>query len=165
MKTIVATFLVASFCFQLEAQSFSTVETDRKSNSLYLELFGNGIGYSLNYERKINFPKKERVSVGLRVGYSYFQYNFFGRRTFSTIPTEVLFLYGKKFCIETGIGYAFNFADEWYNVSFRLGFRYQAPEGLIIRLAPLYLYYIDYEYDSNNSAGIGYFGISIGYSF
>lgn len=136
-------------------------------NSVYVELLGNGILGSLNYERI--FWQKNNWRMAGRIGISafpnldkdsdnlkYFQY---------TVPTELSLLYGKnRHFLEFGAGVTLGFMDrlmftykrtteingvrvtdtdehhERYTIlvpMFRLGYRYQGKNGFLFRFGLL----------------------------
>ena len=136
-------------------------------NSIHLELLGNGLIYSLNYERIIveNF--------GARLGIGYWQVNESGgdnKTTLMTVPVMVNYLLGSKSSkLELGVGICYiNYSEateEFLGVdeSATLGtatfaYRYQRPEGGIMFRAgvtPLF-------------GSIGFqlwFGVGFGYAF
>jgi len=60
-------------------------------NSVYLELGGNGLWYSVNYDKI--FSLKEKVGFSGRIGFSYLQ----SQDTISIIiPVTASYLFGKK---------------------------------------------------------------------
>ncbi len=71
-----------------------------KKNDIYLELLGNGIGASLNYERQLN----NNPSLGVRLGLGYYS----GTEQFRvSIPIGVNYLFkigSKKSFLDAGIG-------------------------------------------------------------
>jgi hypothetical protein len=106
-----------------------------KKNSIYLEAFGNGIIYSMNYDHLFLMKKNPMMGVGARIGVSYGIYPFlFGSTiTLTTLPAEVYLSRGKKNCLELGLGYT-TLYDQYDYVGrgmVRLGYRYRAPGGFI----------------------------------
>ena len=135
--------------------------TDQRMNSVYFELGGNGGAYSFNYDRLLSFKNNRLVGLGVRIGFTYFEFGFFGATdTYKMIPTEVYVLYGRNKRIETGLGYNFNFGtNNWSDIVFRIGFRAQGRNGLLVRVAPGISYTLD------NNELLPAIGIAIGYSF
>ncbi|MDO1448259.1 hypothetical protein Q0590_18435 [Rhodocytophaga aerolata] len=111
-------------------------------NALYLEMGGNAYIYSLNYER-IFLPEKY-IKVGARAGISLLPKNNL-TAPYPIVPLEVLAFTGKRnHHFETGIGltpfvgyvtYAGARGSDYERerlqaaTTFRLGYRYQKPEG------------------------------------
>ena len=109
-----------------------------KKNTIYVELGGNAILYSINYDRLFNISNKFKLSSRLGIHYTNkvpLQYY----RTFC-IPVEVSGLYsffGRKHFIEIGTGLSYfnsydritNHTEDILIVALRLGYRFQNPEG------------------------------------
>jgi hypothetical protein len=111
-------------------------------NAIYLEMGGNAYVYSLNYER-IFLPKKY-IKVGARAGISVLPKNNL-TAPYPIVPLEVIALTGKRnHHFETGIGLTPFIGYVTYDgargsdyererlqaaTTFRLGYRYQKPEG------------------------------------
>lgn len=136
----------------LELETDSIVTT---KNAIFLELGGNGIFYSLNYDRL--FPISEKVNISSRVGIHYtngFPLEFY--RTMA-VPIEVSGLYSihqNKHFIEIGAGITYLnnhdlFVNQTENIlacSFRAGYRFQNPSGgffFKIGFVPLYDFYVE----------------------
>jgi len=121
---------------------------DINRNSVYAELGGNAGEFSLNYDRL--FPLGEKTGIITRGGIGAF-----------IVLAETNFIYGgPKHFVETGIGFATNF--NFTIMDFRLGYRFQAFNGFVLRLAPLLDYNVFNESDKLWSVR---YGISLGYSF
>jgi hypothetical protein len=56
--------LRTSFCISLSLLSFTTQGQEIKKNHLFIELFGNGLVYSVNYERTLPRTFTARIGVG-----------------------------------------------------------------------------------------------------
>ena len=159
----------------------------KKKNAIYLEALGNGVFYSVNYDR-ILFNQKQSA-IGIRVGYSYvplfnFSDGFFG--SVNQVPVELNFIYTQKKLFEKlgireelGIGATYQRSVDNTNSDFpdmhkyclgflRIGIRYQRTNaGWFYRIAfTPNIYSID---DDANPNGAFYFfpygGISFGRSF
>ena len=148
MKKSIA--LVALF---LASQLISHAQTIKK-NSVYVEVFGNGFVYSVNYDRII--PLSDQLKLAPRVGFEYLAQ----KKTYSPIygqfhiPVELNLLWAKraqsKNFVETGLGLTLLSTPTVYDFSsvngaeptgyplsfrmariglFRAGFRHQKPEG------------------------------------
>ena len=147
-------------------------------NSVYIELGGNGVLYSLNYDRF--FEISNRLKASCRLGFHYSEnLNDNGNR-FIGFPIEISGLYSifkNKHFLEIGTGLTFmndndfsmdNKAQVFIWV-LRAGYRYQKPEGgLFLRLGftPMYDFYV-----MNPMSHIDYHswflfgGVGIGYTF
>lgn len=125
-------------------------------NSFYVEILGNAGVISLSYERMLPLGKK--TGLGFRVGVGYAEA--------LTVLGEVNFLYGKfKNYFEAGLGYtnALNHPDQWATI--RIGYRYQAKKGFLLRVAPMYIYNFERLNGNDDVFGGFWAGASIGYSF
>lgn len=163
MRALAVVLMIVCLCGTAPATS-PTSPTSQ--NSVYLELLGNGLLYSLNYDRLIT------ESIGLRVGVSYQKPN---SEEIVTVPIMIQYLTGSgNSKLELGIGVclvsqpdrsSFSFLDDDKEFegsgalgTATIGYRYQrADEGLVFRagFTPLF-------------GSIGFWplaGISIGYGF
>ncbi len=162
---IIHTFVKAQDTVYLkkEAKQESTY-TDRPPQVLYAELYGRGLIYSINYDRRFN---KHTTGAGFSAGAGVFGGSGF---TIVTIPVSFNYLLGKKGkYFETGIGATYingsikNIFDEpshgstWFG-TLTAGYRSQPIKGGFCFRAGL-----------NIIAGSGYFGpfpyVSFGYCF
>jgi hypothetical protein len=188
MKKSIA--LVALF---LASQLISQAQTIKK-NSVYVELLGNGIVYSINYDRLITLNK--HLKLAPRVGFEYLPQKKTYVPTYGQfhIPIEVNLLWAKraqsKNFVEAGFGLSlFSMADKYdfssvngteatgYPLSYRMariglfraGFRHQKPEGgLMYRVGIMARISQDDFSDSKVSDDLFYRlwpGLSLGYSF
>jgi hypothetical protein len=142
MKKTILIILFASISF-ISIFAQENIENKKTAkNTIFLELLGNSIWYSLNYDRIVFSEKSFKISG--RIGASYmppsihFMAHEYDFKTFS-YPLQVCFIYGKKHHIEIGTGYTFIF-DEYKDDIFKiyntpnkytisLGYRYQIQEG------------------------------------
>ncbi|WP_224999287.1 hypothetical protein [Cesiribacter sp. SM1] len=151
------------------------------NRALYLELGGNGIYYSVNYEQI--FFQKGSFRAAARIGVSAAPRRVAAKNYFSaSIPLEVTAFWGRKnHFAELGVGYTpwllpdtrFNLSRaeleyESYKVTsivpFRIGYRYQKSEGgFFFRIA--YMPTLDFTADRNSALVPLFGGISIGKSF
>lgn len=161
----------------------SNSETLIPKNSLYLEIGGNAGYYSFNYERIIY--RKGVFDFGARVGIAILPHKI-GSKTYweSLVPLELIGLLGRsKHHLEIGLGYTQSYAavakpsttsigfgfdnyDYGSAMFFRIGYRYQKPEGgLLFRigLTP----YIDFANGGREEKTFVpiFAGISIGKNF
>ncbi len=123
---IIAIFLVMSF----PQNSFAQQSRRSAYNSVYLELLGNGVFYSINYDRM--FSK----SMGGRIGIMWITD---GDDSFSVLPVMANYLIGKgKHKLELGLGalvvFAFgpaaeNEVDSGIRGTATVGYRLQPPDG------------------------------------
>ena len=126
----------------LHGQSKSLYQKiDTLKNQIFIEIFGNGIKYSVNYERRLT--NWTQLNIASRFGLGYYPFNY---QTFS-VPVEVTTFWGSdREFIETGVGFSFCSQEkailirmdsnesskntrEQMLVTFRFGYRYQKPNG------------------------------------
>ena len=138
-----------------------------KPNSLYIEIFGSGGLYSLNYDRLFT------ENIGARIGFMYFAADwlgFFSDLEMFLIPSTLNFFIGTgKHKLELGAGPVIIFGSTgifgsdqvsgsgvaWTG---RIGYRYQQPNGGFmwkIGFTPLF----------GNGVFQPWDGISLGFSF
>ena len=137
-------------------------------NSVYCELGGNGLYYSINYERLI--LKSKIANYGLRGGIAFFTINT--NRDLLSFPFEFNIIFGQnKSHIEFAPGYTLiheHQVDEknWGSILFlRLGYRYQKGSGGFVFRAG-FTPYTDFLIDYWDTPQLSlWFGISAGYSF
>lgn len=154
-----------------------------KPNAVYLELFGNGILYSFNYDRVISSNGKLKFST--RVGFSYVDIDLFDDIRGAVIPIEFLGWIGNKGHLEFGTGLSSQFVqindvsilgqpEEYSSNAFyltgRLGYRLQKPDGgFLFRIGFVPMILLSESTTSNNpnerSEFVPWFGLSFGYSF
>lgn len=148
-------------------------ENNIKKNSVYLEIAGSGLLYSVNYDRLLIIDNKMRFSTTVAVWYiphiesiSDFKYMIGSSVGFNT-------LFGKQtHFAELGINFAYmnmkDTEDNIYHTAYlpiRLGYRYQKDDGgLFLRasLMPIIAIYQDadaeflYPVTPHFSIGVGY---------
>ena len=140
MKTFILTVLLTGL---LSSLSFSQTNITAP-NSLHLELLGNGLIYSLNYERMIV------ESFGARIGIGYLQVKEIDgddQASLTTVPVMVTYLLGSKSSkLELGVGICYiNISadiEEFLGVeesetlgTATFGYRYQRSDGgLLFRI-------------------------------
>lgn len=140
-----------------------------KKNNVFLELGGNGLSYSLNYERNIWDSYKNNFSM--RIGFALYK----DPKTEFTLP--ILFNYNRSLSknkihhMELGIGTTLNSDYSLYDefiinpfISGQIGYKYIKNHFLFrMNYTPLI------EVDNGRAYLLGLFyiwgGISIGYSF
>lgn len=125
-----------------------------RKNSLYFELGGNGLLWSINYERII--PIKKKTAVFVRVGGNSFGSQVEEKTYLNLLFESGLLMGGPRFYFDPGIGYTW-YPSEGFNVFIiRAGGRFQGKKGLMMRLGLLV---------TDNSYGYISAGAAVGYSF
>ncbi|WP_316773138.1 hypothetical protein [Pedobacter frigiditerrae] len=185
IKRILASLSFIIFCINLSGAQ------EIKKNSLYVELGGNTVLYSVNYDRII--PLSTRFKLAPRVGFEYVPRNIKNGSTYGnwSFPIEVNLLYAKrsesKNFLEGGFGLSlFNIVDNYkYNndrteiidteiktakiTTLRLGFRHQKPTGGFMYRAGLLVRLSQDEFSKQRVGDDLFFviwpGASLGYSF
>jgi hypothetical protein len=137
-------------------------------NSFFVEVFGNGGLYSVNYERRF-----AEIICG-RVGFTRFSSDLYGYKTkITAVPVMVSYIPGKnKSHLEIGGGMLVgNDNDDSVSkiiadLTAFAGYRYQSPgNGLLFRIGFTPFFSLD---DSANYPDNGFFlsgGLSLGYHF
>ncbi len=148
----------------ISADQKPNTDIDRVKNVVYIELLGNGVSYSFNYERRL----ADRLWGRIGAGYTPV---LFAR--LAAFPVGVSYLIGKKSkFLETGLVTTFAYADvdalfdsedkEEFGVilSPTIGYRFQPQEkNLFFKIAftPLFTPFEKKFFPSG--------GLSLGYSF
>lgn len=151
--TFIALLMRAGAVF---AESQDSAMVNIRKNSIYLELGGNSLLYGLNYERV--WVANQQLAAASSLGYG-FSYDYIGVFNQTVIPFE-LKIYSrpyKKNHLEFGLGYTYYYekdkAPDLINgvlverskhsgrPFLRIGYRYTAPGGFLLRIAltPMYL--------------------------
>jgi hypothetical protein len=147
----------------LKAQDTDTktagIESIRK-NSLYFEILGNGVVYSINFERIIF--TREKTALFLRIGGNEYHGSSADTLSFNFIAAAGILYGGPWHYIEPGIGFTYfsGFPDRLVVMS--TGYRYQGRSGFTFRSTPMYIINSEKEDSFGNSLWIG---LSVGYSF
>ncbi|RZK55421.1 MAG: hypothetical protein EOO91_14155 [Pedobacter sp.] len=164
---------------------------ETKKNSLYLEIGGNGVLYSVNYDRII--PISTQFKLAPRIGFDYVPRNIKNAPTYGnwSFPIEANVLYAQsresKNFLEGGLGLSlFNIVANYkYNndkteiidtevktakiTTFRLGFRHQKPTGGFMYRAGLLVRLSQDEFSKQRVGDDLFFviwpGASLGYTF
>ena len=149
--------LLFSYCFS---------QNSFRKNTVYAEFCGNGINWSANYERQLG----NKPGLGMRAGLGYASSTEEFR---VSIPIAVNYLFDishQRSFIETGIGVTWA-EDRIWKTGFQpdfsgyepgyfasIGYRHQAPYGLMWRIAytPFFTKY---------RVGYLFLGLSAGWSF
>lgn len=140
-----------------------------RNNGVFIETFGAGGWWSVNYERKLFV--KAKIAFSLRAGVGTLNIRDF-RGVINpdiTIPTTVFFATGRKHGVEFGVGNTItnvvkqlNSSDKSrelrYHFHGSVGYRYERKSGFLFKIN--YVPIID-SYNSYQS----WFGAAIGYTF
>jgi len=160
---------------QITPAKKDTLENARiPNNSIYLELFGNSVFYSLNYERI--FINKNKFYLSGRIGACYLPVKIDDKRFVFPLLINGILHYNKRLHFEFGIGVTF-FSLREFNYNYypsspnyvfyenmlaivaNIGLRYQGQKGFLFRLGFTPLYSI------KGPRLLPWGGISFGYSF
>ena len=95
MKKYFLVIFLFSHCF-LAANALDSLKY--RKNSVFVELFGNGYFYSLNYERSIY--KINKMEFSARIGLNYYLLH-----NTTYVPVSIQGYYGKRSRLEIGMGY------------------------------------------------------------
>jgi len=134
----------------------SESQAQKYLNSVYAEILGNGLFYSINYER--NILSKEKIFLSPSIGFTSV-----GREA-TGIPVMMLAYFGgSNSTLETGLGYSGFYREQSFSnygvrdsrtffdhyVTGRLGYRYESPKGFLFKVAftPLYRFKSTYPYN------------------
>lgn len=139
--TSTKTFLKVHFAAFLLLLTLES-QAQKYPNSIHAEILGNGIIYSINYER--NIITKEKLFLSPSIGFTSI-----GREA-TGIPVMMLAYFGgPNSSLETGLGYTGLYRQEqylnyglWNKRSYfehyatgRLGYRYESPKGFLFKVA------------------------------
>ena len=180
------TLLLLLVCISIRCSCYAqdAAKTPNQSiskNTLFAEVWGNSIFYSINYDRILINQEKWKFTGRLGFGYYYVRDRKYSVLSF---PSEFTFLIGRsKHFFETGLGvsdYVETSSREYYYfpddkalhsvyLFCRFGYRYQRPQGgffLKAGLTPLVALTDAARYPFNYSEFFGVFGgVGIGYTF
>lgn len=162
-----AIILALTFSIVIKFTAFPQTSSLNKQNQLFLELAGNGLIYSFNYERLLT------ENFSLRAGFGFTPGFILVEGTFIQVPLNANYLVGNnnsKF--ESGLGVTlFSGTDAEFlglpadDISILfitgiLGYRYVSDSGFVFRIffSPLYS-------DDTDPNLIPYGGISFGFMF
>lgn len=140
-------------------------------NALYLELFGNGFAYTVNYERRLG------DDVWLRIGFERVTWNegglFTERKTrrMTAVPLMVSRLFGSRGGrLELGLGVVPNTLTG-ISATGTAGFRFQPQDGGILfkvgftPIYPFYAYESESEYEEDSRKFLPWLGLSLGWAW
>jgi hypothetical protein len=132
-----------------QSSSDTISKTSIRKNSLYYELFGNGLFFgSVNYDRIL--PVDRKFYMVIRGGLAFYEKPF--------LLAEVSGLFGsRKHFFDTGIGSStfFIINGDSPEIFLHAGYRFQGKNGLLLRVTPMYCL----------NKNFIWFGLSAGYSF
>lgn len=159
--------LVVALCLMVSTLDAGGQEIKAPKNSAYVEVFGSGGLYSINYERRINSNLYGRLGVANWTIASETE------TTLTTIPVMITYLWGEDknhFEISGGMLFGRKTEEDINHqildlIAF-IGYRYQPPDnGLVFRIGFTPFLSLDNEanYPDNNFYPSA--GISIGYHF
>ena len=142
---------VGSIHAQIESTDIDVSEK-YKPNLFYFELYGNGMGLSINYERI--FSQNGSINFCGRIGFSKINdpISGVGENDINVIPVEFLFFAGNNSHFEFGFGlttfYQMSNVSNAYKFAFvaipRIGYRFQKPNGhFVLRLGLTLPFYAD----------------------
>lgn len=138
-------FFLYSVAFSQKGQSLNIGK-----NSFYTEWYGNGIYYSVNYERIYYSQKDNRLHFAARLGCSTYPNVYFPHKWLYVLPLEINAIFGKReHKFELGIGHTLSTAKFYFYktdpqtyfrqmVLFtRFGYRCYIDGGVICRIGIL----------------------------
>jgi len=136
MKRMIQMSMMLCVCLlHMHAQPQAEDMPGPRKNSIFLEGFGNGIVYSLNYDHLFSMKKSPKIGIGARMGISIGTYQLlFGSSLMTTLPAEAYFSYGLENCLELGLGYTSIFEGKYFagRPTARLGYRFRGPGGFML---------------------------------
>lgn len=188
MKLLLILLLTACSLSYAQAQQDIPADVAPARHAVFLELGGNGMAYSINYDRLLTTSTWFRTTARAGVFAQWWRGGAFG------VPLEINGLIGKqKHFLEVGVGAMYSYGiegivykDDPYDpqgqdtydnysalhASGRLGYRFQKQEGgffLRIAYTPMARLITDnpyYEKDERVFGGFWHwFGLSVGRSF
>jgi hypothetical protein len=189
MKKLITGVLIFFCCGVTPAQE-KAAPAQMAKNTIYGELLGQGVIASLNFDRIFNTERKWMNSVSVGVLFHPEELSVIGLHETYGMPISYNWLLGKKsHHLDLGIGltpmFLYYKAMQYaFNLSPKIGYRFQKPEGGIffkataMAMADL-LHGIAIKYDGkwhhyyssmNNVLSMGlplipWLGLSVGYSF
>jgi hypothetical protein len=144
-----------------------------KASTIFLEIGGNAIVYSLNYDRRFFHHNK---GLGGRIGISYVPKFGHGGSPFLVLPVGVNYLVGETHCLELGAGATFEFEQGYtpdQNIYFvpSVGYRFQ-PVNKSFSFRLFFSPFFGEKYYTVNSSGERkertvrpWGGLSVGFRF
>ena len=161
--------MILSFSFTSYAQQYSDDLSRQKGRAVYLEVLGNGIGYSFNYDQRF---QNRFDGLGFKAGASYFALN---GTSVATFPFGLNYLLGKEGkYFEMGLGGTYLLASDRSNTfssgsdrtfgdgitgNMIFGYRSEPVDGGFLFRASVTPFF------GNGIFWPLFFGISVGYAF
>lgn len=149
-------------------------QQENKASSVFLELGGNALIYSLNYERRFSQSEK---GLGGRIGFGYVPGIGHGSRPSLILPVGFNYLVGNNHYLEVGAGTTFEFVQGYSSEKYvyfipSAGYRYQPlTKSFSFRIffSPVFGKYST-EYNANGQAikktkMVPWGGLSFGFRF
>jgi len=161
-RVLIASVLLLSpeFCKpQQEVAKMEEVSNSVTSNSVYVEMLGNAIFASVNYDCLFEDGFGIRVGIGA---------SGFDRKDGVSIPISANYVIGRTHCVEFGLGVEFMGRDSELHPLSVVGYRYQRNDGgMFYRLSLSPLIFVDEVSgfgftDLDHASSISF---SVGYSF
>lgn len=161
---IILIFLFVSVNLDYSIKLFSQIDA---RNTVYFEVGGIGGWYSINYDRIFLVKNKIKLSSGIGISLSVFQFdkeNNIKFRYSPRIPLQLNLLVGQyKHNLKLGFGttpYWYKDQKIYLASFFIIGYRYQKPDGGVFYNVEFSPNIYDWEFKFFPWGGIG-----IGYSF
>jgi hypothetical protein len=162
MKTTISSYLFILLILstyppqgKVSAQSNSIEDIVTAPNAIYVELLGQGVALTANYERILFATTPHNIS--LRAGFGIWVDIGKGG---AVVPIGASYLFGHSHKIEVGIGYAFITGSNNYSIGVStgvIGYRYQPIDGgFLIRVS------FTPRFDDEVEPWVG---LSLGYAF
>jgi hypothetical protein len=170
MRSLIVVILIVSCTLQVRSQTEK--QDPIPATSIFLEVFGNNVQYSINYDRIIGYHHK--YLDGIRVGLSPYM-NYFAVNGRTALTAGYYRLYGKnnKF-FEAGLGLNSFFSfkpDSPFSLGFVLnvGYRKQGIENKPFFFRVAFTPMIVFEVTGNPQPNLDFAGpwggVSLGYTF
>lgn len=152
------TLILLSFSLAVMAQDAQKLSF--RKNSAYLEVMGNGIIYSINYERLFT---DNTVKPFIRIGGNEMHFDKSDTLRFFLVSEAGIAIGKSKNLLDVSLGYTHPLSELDKDRLFfiRAGFRYMGAKGLLVRFAPMYAVN---TLKGDVFSGL-WFGAAVGYSF
>lgn len=182
LKLILPGALIVILGLPLETFAQKETKVFTAKNALYVEFGGTSGRYAVNYSRIVH--QKGKLKLNVSAGFAMWHNTIDSKTTWlPVVPLEFSALYGKSnHHLEAGVGFT-SFLDQGVKLDlgtyesstkivfgailpFRLGYRYQKPEGgFFYRIG--YTPFFDLPFSENKSISFQPYhaGLSIGKSF
>jgi len=133
---LIVTLLVSSMGLIAQTTTDAdTCETSIRKNSIYFEVLGNGLLWSINYDRII--PLKKQFALFVRTGANSIGSQTEEKKYLNFLCESGILLGGPRFYFDPGVGYTW-FPSEQFNMFvIRASTRFQGKNGLMMRVGLL----------------------------